>query len=460
MRLLLINPPWVVKDKDNIWRGVASVMPPLGLAWMAAVVRRDGHHVKILDAHAERLRLDTIGSRIRSLSPFDLVGITATTSLAANALAIARIVKAEYPQARVVLGGVHPTVLPKECLAERTVDLVVRGEGEETLREIAREVPVEDIHGVSFSSDGGVVHTAERELIKDLDSLPLPAYDLLPMGKYYPAAGAYKRLPASSVLATRGCPGRCTFCHRIFGNRLRTRSGGKVAQEVKHLQDRYGIREICFYDDTFTVLKREVEAFCRALKNLGVDVTWSCFSRVDTVDEELLGTMKEAGCHQIMYGIEAASSEILKNIKKCTELEEAENAVATAKKIGIDVRAAFMLGNPGETEETMAETLAFAIRLNPELAIFNITTPFPGTEMYTWAEENGFLKTKNWEDYDLSHVVVELPTVSSAKVEEFYRKAHRRFYLRPRYLAMRVARLRSFADILQAIRALRIVAGV
>lgn len=279
-----------------------------------------------------------------------------------------------------------------------------------------------------------------------------------PWGKYYPALGAYRRLPATSVLATRGCPGRCTFCYRIFGKRLRTRSGSKVAEEVKYLQDRYGIREICFYDDTFTVLKREVQAFCRGLKELMVDITWSCFSRVDAVDEELLGTMKEAGCHQIMYGIEAASSEILKNIKKSTDLAEAEEAVTAAKRVGIDVRAAFMLGNPGETEETMEETLSFAIRLNPELVIFNIATPFPGTEMYEWAEENGYLKTKHWEDYDLSHVVMELPTVSSAKIEAFYRKAFRRFYLRPRYLAMRLARVRSFTDVLRAVRALRAVA--
>lgn len=182
MRLLLINPPWVLTGKDNVWRGVASVMPPLGLDWMAAVLRRDGHQVKILDAHAERLRLDTIGSRIRSFLPFDLVGITATTGLVANALAIARIVKAEQPQARVVLGGVHPTVLPQECLAEQAVDLVARGEGEDTILEIAREIPVEDIRGVSFRAGEGIVHNPERELIKDLDSLPLPAYDLLPVG--------------------------------------------------------------------------------------------------------------------------------------------------------------------------------------------------------------------------------------------------------------------------------------
>lgn len=184
------------------------------------------------------------------------------------------------------------------------------------------------------------------------------------------------------------------------------------------------------------------------------------FSRVDTIDEKLLYRMKQTGCHQISYGIESACSEILRNIGKNTNCEEAERSIRLTKKAGIDVRAAFMLGNPGETEKTMEETLAFAIRLNPEIAMFNITTPFPGTEMFEWADRHNYLITKNWDDYDLAHPVLELPTVSSKKVQEFYRKAYRKFFLRPSYLAKRIARLRRYNDLVDAYRALRAVVGI
>jgi radical SAM superfamily enzyme YgiQ (UPF0313 family) len=432
-------------------------MPPLGLAWMAAVLERQGHHVHILDAHAERVNIDRFPDRLRELGQFNIIGITATTALINNALEIARMAKAQQPASKVVLGGVHPTVLPEEVLAEKAVDLVVRGEGENTILDIASEKPFTEIDGISFRIDRQVQHNPERALIKNLDTIGMPAWHLLPMDKYYPAAGTSKRLPAISMLTTRGCPGRCTFCYRIFGQRLRVRSGRKIAEEVKYLQDNYGIREICFYDDTFTVHKKEVYAFCQGLDELGVDITWSCFSRVDTVNEDLLATMKECGCHQIMYGIESASPAILKNIGKRTESVKAEEAVRITRKVGIDVRAAFMLGNPGETKETLEETLTYAIKLNPEIAIFNITTPFPGTEMFDWAKANGYLTTTDWEDYDLANPVMELPTISSEQIQQFYQKAYRKFFLRPSYLAMRIAKIRSVVDLIDAGRALKAV---
>lgn len=459
MRILLINPPWV-RRKDNVWNNVASVMPPLGLAWMAAVLEHDGHKVCILDAHAERVDLDHFPSYLRQLGQFELVGITATTALIINGLEIARMVKSQLPHAMIILGGVHPTVLPDEVLTEPAVDLVVRGEGERTISQLAAEKPLEQIQGISFRFGQAIRHNPDQDLIEDLDSLPMPAYHLLPMDKYHPAIGAAKRRPAVSMLATRGCPGRCTFCYRIFGKRLRVRSGRKIAEEAKFLQDNYGIKEICFYDDTFTILKREVYAFCQALEDLKTDLTWSCFSRTDTVDEQLLMRMKQSGCHQVMYGIESASAEILSKIGKRTNVEKSEHAVRITQKVGLDVRAAFMIGNPGETEHTMKEMLTFAIRLDPELVNFNITTPFPGTEMFRWADEKGYLITKNWADYDLAHPVMKLPTVYCKKVQKFYRKAHIRFFLRPRYIVKRIAKLRTLVDFADAFRGLRAITGI
>jgi len=389
-----------------------------------------------------------------------MVGITATTPLVANAIEIARGIRAEAPSTRIVLGGVHPTVLPEEVLSEPAIDVAARGEGERTIVELAAEKPLEEVAGISFRMDGTVFHTVDRRLIEDLNTLPFPAYHLLPMSKYRPAAGAAKRLPATSVLATRGCPSRCTFCYRLCGRRLRVRSGRKVAEEVKLLQDRYGVREICFYDDIFTMVKREVKAFCEGIRDLGVDLTWSCFSRIDTFNEDVFRMMKDAGCHQVMFGVETYNRQILENISKRNDPERVEWVVRTTQKIGIEVRAAFMLGNPGETVETMEENIRFAIRLNPDIAIFNITTPFPGTEMFNWADRNGLLKTRDWRDYNVSIPVMELPTVPSEKVLECYRAAHRRFYLRPAYIFKRLKRLRSREELWSAVRAMRMLLGV
>ena len=435
-------------------------MPPLGVAWLAAALERAGHDVAILDAHAERIDLAGVITWIRERGGFELVGITATTPLIGNALELSRRIKQEWPHTLTVLGGVHPTVLPDEVLGEPAVDLVVRGEGENTLCEIAAGKAWETIEGVSYRREGLISHNPDRELIRDLDSLPFPAYHLLPMSKYRPAAGAAKRTPATSVLATRGCPGRCTFCYRIFGNSLRFRSGEKVAEEVKLLQDRYGIREVCFYDDTFTAVKRVVRAFCQTVVDWKLDLTWSCFTRIDAFEEETFRMMKEAGCHQVMFGVESANQNILKNINKKINVDSAEQVIRSMQKLGLDVRAAFMLGNPGETEATMEENIRFALRLDPDLVQFNITTPFPGTEMYRWADENDFLLTRNWEDYDLSRPIMKLPTIEPEVVQRYYDSAHRRFFLRPKFILKRLWRLRSPTELASAVRGLRMIVKI
>ncbi|MGB6066929.1 MAG: cobalamin-dependent protein [Desulfomonilaceae bacterium] len=457
--IVLINPPWVILRKQNVWRSVASIMPPLGLAWLGAVLERHGHRVRILDAHAESMDIDAIGRWIESEGPFRVAGITATTPLIGNALRTANLIKEQSPNTTVVLGGVHPTVLPEEVLAVPSVDMVVRGEGENTFLEIVEERPIESIAGISWRLNDQICHNPDRALIKDLDSLPFPAYHLLPMAKYYPAAGAAKRLPAISVLVTRGCPGQCTFCYKIFGKSLRSRSGRVVAEEIALLQSKYGIKEVCLYDDTFPAVRKEVRNFCQSLEDLRLDLTWSCFSRIDTFHEETFRMMKNAGCHQVMFGVETCDPVVLSNIKKKMDPEKVQWVVDTCKKLGLNVRLAFMLGNPGETEQSMEQSIRFAIRLAPHLVQFNIATPFPGTEMFRWADQNGYLLTRNWDDYDLSGPVMELPSVSPAKVLEYYRKAHRKFYLRVGFALEHIKKMRSLQDIMSILRGLRMLVG-
>ncbi len=460
MRVLLVNPPKNYRTKKNAWSYVGSNMPPLGLASIAAVLENNGHEVKILDACAEGMSVVDVVEWFARDSCWNFLGITATTPLINFALKIAEGVKQRNSEVKIVLGGVHPSVFPDHILQAPAVDFVVRGEGEFTMLELVSGNALESINGLSYLVSGKAVHTPDRELIENLDLLPMPAYHLLPMKLYRPALGAAKREPAISMLATRGCPGRCTFCFRQFGKKLRYRSGLLIAKEVKYLQDTYGIREICFYDDTFTALRKEVRDFCTELERLKVKISWSCFSRVDTFHEETFRLMRESGCHQVMFGVESASAEILKNINKRIDIDRAEHVIRSTMKMGILVRAAFMLGNMGETLETMEKTLEWALRVDPDLAVFNITTPYPGSELFDWAAENDFLTSYDWDKYDLATPILSLPTVDAETVARFYKYALRRFYLRPGKVMKIGLRMMNPRGFMQLYRGLRMMLGL
>lgn len=460
MDVLLINPPWVKENFKNIWRKVASCMPPLGIAYIAACLEREGVDVEISDLQAERVSVAETRSRIAQYKQPAWIGITATTPLIYNALEIAEICKNLFPDSKVVFGGVHPTVMCEEVLSNENVDYVVRGEGEETFSQLVKGASKEKISGLSYKVSGEIIHNESRPVIENLDSLPFPAYHLLPMARYYPALGAYKRLPAISMLTTRGCPGKCTFCYgAMFGRKIRAMSPRRIVDNILLLKQDYGIREISFYDDTFTTFKKKVRKLCQIIINEKIDLTWSCFSRVDCVDLETLRMMKSAGCHQIMYGIESADEAILKNINKKTNLGRVKEAIALTKKAKIDVRAAFMLGSPGETLQTMRATMRFAIDLEPDLVVFNITTPYPGTQMFQWAKAMGYLKTFDWTKYDLATPVMELPTVDAKQVEHCYRIAHRHFYLRFPYLVNRLTQMRSVTDLMMNLKSFMALVG-
>lgn len=457
MKVLLIDPPFV---QANLWEKVGSVLPSLGLAYIAAVLEDNGHIVQIIDCTAERVSVEDIKEYLvnKGFMP-DYVGITATTQIFPNAIKIASVCKKLF-NCMIVMGGVHPTVNTDEVLEYDFVDFIVRDEGEETMKELLSGKDPFEIEGLSFKCMGNTYHNPLRPLIKDVNSIPLPAYHLLPIDKYRPAVGNYKRLPAMSMFATRGCPGRCTFCHRTFRGCVRLRSAENIIQEVKLLQKDYGIKEINFYDDTFTMFKKVVHEFCDIIINEKIDLTWSCFTRVDHVDEPLLTHMKQAGCHLILFGVESADETILKNINKNIDLEQVKEIVRVCRKIGVETRASFMLMLPGDTEETMMKTINFAIELDPDEVQFNITTVYPGTEMYNWALNEGYIKTFNWEKYGMSDVVWELPSVDINTVRRYYSLAHRKFYLRPKVILRRLMKIRSLEQLKQELAGARAVVGI
>jgi radical SAM superfamily enzyme YgiQ (UPF0313 family) len=352
------------------------------------------------------------------------------------------------PDTSVTAGGIHATILPEDFLKYDFIDNCIRGEGEIPFFELISGKDKKDILSLSFKENGNIIHNSQGPVLDNLDSLPLPAYDLLPMSKYKPSLGSYKLLPAIGMVTSRGCPGKCTFCYgQYFGKKIRYHSAERIYAEIMHLKDIYGIREISFYDDTFTAVKPNLVKFCNMLINRDAKLSWSCFSRTDLVNKDLLKLMKTAGCHQICYGVESGDENILKNIQKDVSLETAKEAIKLTKAAGIEARATFMIGNPEETVQTLEKTFKFAVEIDPDIALFNITTPFPGTEMFKWASNNGYIKTYNWADYDLSKPVMEVPGIGAEEIARYYKLFNRRFYLRPWYLIRRAFKMGSFERI-------------
>lgn len=435
MRFLLINPSRVL-TRTNIWSVVKSATPPIGLAILAAVLEKSGHRAHIIDAQALQLTPEDVTARATAAGSFDIIGLTATTPEINSAAETARLLREAFPKARILFGGVHPTIFHRELVESGVADLVIRGEGEIPIVALAGSSKPEDIPNLTWKNDSGevIVNAVTADMV-DLDQLPLPAYGKLPIKHYRSALGAAKQSPSIGIITSRGCPGACTFCYSgMFGKKIRHNSAVKVLEHIRFLIDAYGIKEISFYDDTFTSDRQRVVAICNSLIKERIGLSWSCFARVDTIDQELLHLMRKAGCHQIMYGFETGDDSVLKTINKRVTSSNYHETVRITRTAGIDVRGAFMLGNPGETEQSLQSTIRLATALGIQYAIFNITTPYPGTALYSWADKTGYLLHRDWEKYDYAHPVMALPALAPRAIHNHYRRAYRAFYLRPEYI--------------------------
>lgn len=457
--ILLVNPPWK-KRRGNIWRKVAGVVPPLGLGYLAAVAGRAGFSARIIDAQALGIDEDETRTRIAA-QPAALIGFTATTPIVNCAYRLAAAAAVSHPDARIVIGGPHVTALPDEPFEKLSNIITVRGEAELTFEDLLAEKPIENIQGISFHRDGHVVHNPARPLIADLDALPVPAYGLLPIDLYHPSLGNYRRKPALSIIATRGCYGRCTFCYReTFGNKVRARSVQLIADELKLLRSNYGIRDVQFYDDIFLGSKKAIREFCEIMLRDRIDVIWVCNMRSELTDPDILKLMRRAGCYMVDYGIESGAPDVLAGMKKNIELERTAECVKMARAAGMDIKCGFIIGAPGESRQSLTATLDTAISINPDTAMFNIMTPFPGTDIFKSAEEDETLVSRDWDAYDYSHVLLKLPTLPSGEIEAFYKMVYRKFYLRPYYILRRLLRMRTAAHARMAAEAFFAIVGL
>ena len=424
-KVLLINPPWNLQS-GNIWKNVASCYPSLGLGMIASYLEHCNAKVKIIDMQA----VPGDESLLKNIEQPDFIGITATTVIINEAYSVAKMIRRVWNDVKIVIGGVHATIAPKEILSMPFIDYVIRGEGERSFAKLIGGFSFDNIQGLAMIQNGIYWEHSEMDFIEDLNKMPLPAYHLLPMSKYRPPLGGALHNHSISIFSSRGCPGQCTYCNSAVTKKLRFRNPENVVSEIKHLIERYDIKEIGFYDDTFCASPKRVKDICKLLIKENINITWTCMSRINYADQETLILMAKAGCHMICYGVESADKQILKNIKKGIKLETVKNVVLMTQGVGIRTRLSFMFGNPGETIETMNKTLQFAIETDPDLVQFNITTPYPGTEMYQWAKKKGYLLTENWSEYDLYNVVMDLPTVTPDQIKKFYHYAYRKFFLR------------------------------
>jgi radical SAM superfamily enzyme YgiQ (UPF0313 family) len=320
----------------------------------------------------------------------DLVGFTAMTNNYRSVEELLPLLKQRL-SCPIVLGGPHATLFPKRLVANPHIDYVVYGEGEETMRELVSAFqehgprpPLErlgQILGLCFEDHGQAICNPPRPLIEDLDALPFPARHLLDLSRYplYTSSGE----PMVTVLSSRGCPYRCSYCYKgILGRSYRQRSPDDVMAEIHHLMEAFDYRAFYFIDDLFTFDNARLEALTDCIIEEGLDIRWQCLARVDTVDRHLLNKMYEAGCREIHYGVESGNPQILRELGKGITLDEVREATTWTTQVGILAKGYFMLGLPGDTEETMEETIAFASELEIDQAMFSLTTPFPGTRLW------------------------------------------------------------------------------
>jgi radical SAM superfamily enzyme YgiQ (UPF0313 family) len=416
-------------------------MFPLGLGYLAAVLIQKGYLVSLIEPQLDNISKSELETLVLKESP-DIVGITAVTPTFPEAVKIAKVIKNINKRIKIVIGGVHASCLPEQILNEYPeFDFVVIGEGEYTVVELCDQLMQGgnnwgDIKGLCYRENGNVMRTNHRAYIKDMDSIPMPARDLVDLNKYRLPLHIDNGKMSASMITSRGCPARCTFCSSkiTMGNAFRFHSPDYVVKEIEYLISRYRIEHIQFVDDTFTVSSERVKKICEDIIRRNIRFEWHCFARVETVSEDLLSLMKKAGCSSILFGIESGDKSVLKNIKKGINLEKAKEVHNICREIGINILSSFIIGNPGETTQTINKTIDFAKELKPTFAMFYRLVPYPGSQVYEKYMVSGNMRQDlGWKSFAPKGIdmVFSHENLSKRELDLFIAEAYRKFYLNP-----------------------------
>ncbi len=478
MRVLLINPRFQLPIDTR-------TTPHLGIAYLAAVSERRGDEVRVFDMDVEDVKLADF---VREYQP-DIVGITSNTPQVKQGWYAAREIKS-VRDVVIVQGGPHVSALPEEAASRPEIDVVARGEGEETwlnLCEVVEQAKknnpgfksvdlldpanklLDGVLGITYqTTDGKIRHTPERPAIANLDALPFPAYHYFKMERYtslQPAIDAIEKGKSFSIMTSRGCPYRCTFCSQsVMAEKWRARSPENVVKEWAHLVHDLGAQEIGILDDSANINRKRLHELSDLLiKEKLNHVPWILINgiRANLADEDLLRHMKEAGLKRLAFGVETGDEDILESIDKRVTHDQIRQAFKNAKKVGLETVGFFIIGLPGDTEETMEKTIRLACELDPLVANFSMMTPYPGTKVWEQVHRNGGrMLVKDWQDYVFfeGKARYELGETTATIQEKKWKEAYRRFYLRPHRIAMTLMRKSTWQHFPRTLRmALKII---
>lgn len=446
MDILLVNP----SQASAYGRMKPPVQMHMGLAYIAAVLEKNGNYVEIMDIDGENLNPWDFAKAVKD-KHYDITGFTVTSPTLSSALEAAKEVKKRSPSTLTVFGGIHATIRPRETVSFGCVDVVVKGEGEITFKEITESIKhkrdLSAVKGVFYKKNGTVLETPPRELINNLDSLPPPARHLFKKKAYtYPDALYRNTAP---VITSRGCPGMCTYCnvHQIFGNVFRARSARNISDEIEFLVKKMHVREIHVWDDNFTTIKKRVFEIRDeiAKKNLKVKFAFPNGIRADFLNEETMKALKDMGTYSIAIGVESGSQNVLDKARKGVKLRKIEEVFALAKKMKFETWAFFMLGLPGEDSHTIRQTIDFAKKIDPDVAKFHILKPYPGTQVYDCLRAKNFILTEDYDKFGIhTPPVHRLERLLPSEMLRWQKKAYKQFYLRPAEIIKQVLRIKTF----------------
>lgn len=426
-----------------------TVIPPLGLGYLSSSLAAKRISVEILDNTLFRYDDHKIMAHIKKADP-KVVGIYAATPMINRALEIAGLAKKVNPGILTVIGGPHPSCTEGETLSCPDIDVVVVGEGEESFPQIVSRFlegnkDFSDIRGCAFKKNNReITINPRRDAISNLDSLPFPALDMMPVELYFKKGNNFGVLQKNSrslpIIASRGCPSNCTFCQRFLGRKLRVRSAENIVEELSLLKKKFHVSEFNFLDDNFTVYKKRVIELCELIHKKGLNITFRFPNgvREDFLDEDILRALKSVNCYHLDFGIESGSQRVLDLMKKGKKVEEIADKVYLCKTNGFKLSAGFLFGTPGETLKEMEETIKFAVSLPLDTATFSMAIPFPGTELRKEVLEKGFLVHSNYEYYNPSmknfKPPIETPEWTADDLLYMVKKANRAFYFRPKHI--------------------------
>ncbi|MGI6320417.1 MAG: B12-binding domain-containing radical SAM protein [Bacteroidales bacterium] len=447
----LLIVPHYISGSGSILKSFSYSMPPVGLLSIAGYLKENNIEVNLLDYTIESFKKRSVEEilleKIDKISIPKWFGISVCTPVAYNAYEIVELIRKNYPESKIVLGGPHITVLKEKVFEEcPEADFLVIGEGEYALYDL--------IENEDPSADNIIVKNEQNDIAKVkakdvvVENLPMPAYDILGFEKYVPPpASLQSKKPGIGIIASRGCPYKCSFCARITGNRLKFKQIEQLIDEIKYLKEKFKIKQFHFYDDTITSKKSYIMDLCQRFIDENLNLHWSCFARVDTVDEEVLTLMRKSGCFVIMYGVESLDERVLKDVNKGINIKQINEALILTRKAKIESRISLIIGTPTETRESLNKTKRELLKLDTDFFQTFIAVPMPGSKFFDEALAQNRLINTNWNEYDLSKVLYRHSVFTEKELFREQRNMYLRFYLRPKIIFNLFKSINSFTAI-------------